>query len=183
MKQTTSALSQKIIDTGKYYEFKEKYLMRKRIKELSIDNKEERKIIITTGGDDSRDKPVVENTIISDSEFRVIGVRKDVTPINTSVDDDDNYINDYSVIEISDINEGFKLYEDNEVTIKDNPLKDNLGFDIPKKRIFFDDVGHVSENKEEKEEIKIIESKTQEKKDKTISYKKDKMRFGFTDNE
>ncbi len=183
MKQSTSALSQKIIETGKYYEFKEKYLMRKRIKDLSIDNKEERKIIITTGGDDLRDARVIENPIISDSEFRVIGVRKDVTPIKSSADDDDTFINEYNVIEISDVNQGFKLYEDNEVTIKENPLKDNAGFDIPKKKIFFDDIGNVVESNDGSEEIKVIESKIKEKKDKTVSYKKDKMRFGFSEDE
>ena len=183
MKQTTSALSQKIIETGKYYEFKEKYLMRKRIKDLSIDNKEERKVIITTGGEDLRESRSTENPIISDSEFRVIGVRKDVTPIKSSVDDDDTFINEYNVIEISDINEGLKLYEDNEVTIKENPLKDNAGYDIPKKKIFFDDVGNVVESGEAKEEIKVIEGKKPKEKDKPVSYKKDKMRFGFSDNE
>ena len=54
-------------------------------------------------------------------------------------------------MEITDITEGLKLYDDNEVKIKDNPLKDNAGYDIPKKKIFFDDVGNVVESAEEKE--------------------------------
>lgn len=184
MKQTTSALIQKIIDVGKYYEFKEKYLMRKRIKELSTDNKEEKKIIVTTGNSVYNDIPVVENTIISDSEFRVIGVRKDVTPIQTVIEEDDvSDTKEYSVRQINDINEGLKLFEDNELSIKDNPLKESTVSDLPKKKIYFDDVGNVVDTKLEKDEIKIINTENVKKEDKPVTFKKDKMRFGFTDED
>lgn len=184
MKQTTSALIQKIIDVGKYYEFKEKYLMRKRIKELSTDNKEEKKIIVTTGNSVYNDIPVVENTIISDSEFRVIGVRKDVTPIQTVIEEDDvSDTKEYSVRQINDINEGLKLFEDNELSLKDNPLKESTVSDLPKKKIYFDDVGNVVDTKLEKDEIKIINTENVKKEDKPVTFKKDKMRFGFTDED
>ena len=44
-------------------------------------------------------------------------------------------------------------------------------------------LGYVVESAEEKEEIKVIESKKPKEKDKPVAYKKDKMRFGFSDNE
>ncbi len=184
MKQTTSALIQKIIDVGKYYEFKEKYLMRKRIKDLSIDNREERKLIVTTGNSEMDNIPAIENTIISDSEFRVIGVRKDVSPIKTAiVDDDVSETKDYSVREINNISDGLKLFEDNEYNFKDNPLKENIVSDMPKKKIYFDDVGNVVEPSEEKEDMKIINNEKPKKENQPVTYKKDKMRFGFSDDD
>jgi cytosine/adenosine deaminase-related metal-dependent hydrolase len=187
MKANTSALTKKIIDVGKYYEFKEKYLMRKRIKELSTSNKEDKKMIITTGNDESKYVPRNDNDTISESEFRVVAMRKDVTPINTLADEDELSDNTFNVEEISDISDGLKFFDDSDMTTSGSTLKNNPDYEIPRKKIFFDDVGNVTESREQKD-IKIISS-TSDKKDSEKpgdskpSFKKDKLRFGFSDNE
>ncbi len=187
MKVNTSGLAKKIIEVGKYYEFKEKYLMRKRIKELSTANKEERKIIITTGTDEKQYTPKEDNAVISESEFRVVATKKDVSPINTLADDDDLFGNNLNVEEISDINEGIVMYED-VVFSSESSSKSIPDYEIPKKKIFFDDTGGVTESKKTDDDLKFIgdkkEKKVQEKpKDDKPVFKKDKMRFGFTDTE
>jgi hypothetical protein len=197
MKQNTMALAKKIIDVGKYYEFKEKYLMRKRIKELSTDNKSEKKIFVSTGFDEETVTPDSDKSIISDSEFRVIGLRKDISPINTLTDNDNESDNENIVIEVTDVYEGFSFFNDADVVMRENPLKGVEISDIPKKKIYFDDVGNVIES-EVTDEMKIIGSskepsgdtdlQTQRKEngktDKSkITFKKNKMKFGFSDEE
>ncbi|MCI0473950.1 MAG: amidohydrolase family protein [Ignavibacteria bacterium] len=197
MKQNTMALSKKIIDIGKYYEFKEKYLMRKRIKELSTDNKAERKVFVSTGFDAEAESTESTKSIISDSEFRIIGLRKEINPINTLADDGIDTDNDNIVVEVDDVYRGFSFFSDADVVLKENPLK-NADISEPlKKKIFFDDVGNIIES-QVTDELKIIgESKdTREqtpgiqsqngdgKKDKEkIVYKKNKMKFGFSDDD
>ena len=188
MKKTTSELIKKIVETGKYYEFKEKYLMRKRIDDLATGIKEERKLIITTGAD-SDERKITENPIISDSEFRVIGVRKDVNPIRSSDDDYTDSKNDYSVKEIKDISDGIEFFDDVELNENDNPLKE-IKKSEPTKKVFFDDLGGnikvttPNEKKEsEKEDSKIITSTPKESTNKSVTFKKGKIRFGFSDED
>ncbi len=188
MKKTTTELFQKIIDAGKYYEFREKYLMHKRIKDLSLQNKDEKKMIITLGGD-VEDKAHNDNAVVTDSEFRVLGVRKDVTPIKTSEDSDYETANNYSVREIPDISSGFALFDDNELDYGENPLKEQKPSE-PRKKIFFDDTGSVvKESKSENltgsstDEIKITGESSKEKSNKNVTFKKGKMKFGFSDDD
>ena len=188
MKKTTSELIKKIVETGKYYEFKEKYLMRKRIDDLATGIKEERKLIITTGAD-SDERKITENPIISDSEFRVIGVRKDVNPIRSSDDDYTDSKNDYSVKEIKDISDGIEFFDDVELNENDNPLKE-IKKSEPTKKVFFDDLGgnikvtKPNEKKEsEKEDSKIITPTPKESTNKSVTFKKGKIRFGFSDED
>ena len=188
MKKTTTELIGRIVDVGKYYEFREKYLMHKRIKDLSTGNKEERKLIVTTGSENN-DRQIIDNPIISDSEFRVIGVRKDVTPIRSSDDDTIETKNEYNVREIKDVSGGIELFDDSEFDFSENPLKEVKNAE-PKKKVFFDDVGGVSkENKEKKntetkkDDIKIIGEKPKETPDKSVTFKKGKIRFGFSEDD
>ncbi len=188
MKKTTSELIKKIVETGKYYEFKEKYLMRKRIDDLATGIKEERKLIITTGAD-SDERKITENPIISDSEFIVIGVRKDVNPIRSSDDDYTDSKNDYSVTEIKDISDGVEFFDDVELNENDNPLKE-IKKSEPTKKVFFDDLGgnvkvtKPNEKKEsEKEDSKIITPTPKESTNKSVTFKKGKIRFGFSDED
>jgi hypothetical protein len=195
MKQNTMALSKKIIDVGKYYEFKEKYLMRKRIKELSTDNKAERKVFVSTGFDAESESTESGKSIISDSEFRIIGLKQEINPINTLADDEFDSENDNIVVEVDDVYRGFSFFSDADVVLKENPLKNTDISEPLKKKIFFDDVGNVIESKVT-DELKIIgESKdTGEQnsnksakeddgnKDKVV-FKKNKMKFGFTDDD
>ncbi len=190
MKTNTSALTKKIIEIGKYYEFKEKYLMRKRIKELSTGGKEERKIIITTGPEESRFSSLKDNSVISESEFRVVATKKNVTPINTVEGDDDVFSNDFSVEEISNINEGIVMYDNVFFSSSESSMKNNPDYEIPKKKIFFDDVGGVSDSGTREDEIKLIGNKQDKKESQTKKdsgdkpvFKKDKLRFGFTDTD
>lgn len=188
MKKTTSELIKKIVDAGKYYEFKEKYQMRKRIQDLSTGQKGERKLIITTGSENDERK-TSENPIISDSEFRVIGVRKEVAPIRSSDDDEIESRNDYRVIEIKNVNEGIEMFDDLSLDINDNPLKERKKTE-PKKKVFFDDVGGVNKEKKDikngevkNDAIKVIGDSKKESTAKGVTFKKGKIRFGFPEDE
>lgn len=190
MKKTTSELIEKIVDVGKYYEFKEKYLMRKRINELSIGNKEERKLVITTGSENDQTANS-SNNIVSDSEFRVIGVRKEVAPIKSADDDIIHTKADYKVKEIQDISKGIYMFEDNELILNENNLKEIKNLE-PKKKVFFDDTRSsekeqvkpsVKDDNDKKGDVKIIGEVKKENPDKSFTFKKGKMRFGFSDDD
>ena len=162
--------------------------MHKRIKDLSLQNKEEKKLIITMGSD-AEDKNKTDDAVISDSEFRVLGVKKDVGPIRSSDDDSYESTYDYSVREIPDISNGLSLFDDNELNYGESPLKESKPSE-PRKKVFFDDVGGVvKETQKEnltgssKEEIKIFGSENKEKTEKTVTFKKGKMKFGFSDDD
>lgn len=188
MRKTTSELTQKVIDIGKYYEFREKYLMHKRIKDLSLQNKEEKKLIITMGSD-AEDKNRTDDTIMSDSEFRVLGVKKDINPIRTSDEDSYESTNDYSVREIPDISNGLSLFDDNELNYGESPLKESKPSE-PRKKVFFDDTGGaVKEVQKENltgsstEEFKIPGTDKKDNTGKNVTFKKGKMKFGFSDDD
>lgn len=213
LKQNTTALMNKIVEVGKYYEFKEKYLMRKRIKDISTNNKEEKKIIVSTGNRYENEN-LEDKVFTNESEFKIIGLRKNTTPISNIIDDDDFIDYDKHIIELDDVFDGFKMYDDTELNIANNAANENQNTATPKKKIFFDDTGSSvgkTEEIEEKSDLKFIiqdklveddstddiEKKADEKsvkpsktkkdkikKDKKpVVYKKDKLRFGFSDNE
>ena len=128
--------------------------------------------------------------MISESEFRVVATKKNVTPTNTVEGDDDVFSNDFSVEEISNINEGIVMYDNVLFSSSESSLKNNPDYEIPKKKIFFDDVGGVADSGKNVDEMKFIGNKQDKKESQTKKdsgdkpvFKKDKLRFGFTDTD
>jgi hypothetical protein len=124
-----------------------------------------------------------------DSEFKILGIDKEM---NVNVMDElDNYanINQADISEMNSPGEGFFVFEEEAAEIKENVK--SLRPEVPKEvTMRFDDSFStdnviVKEVKEEKEEVKEVkeEKKKEVREEKNIQFKKEKLRFGFSQEE
>ncbi len=204
LRKNIKDLSVKLYDIGKYFELKEKYLMKRRIKKLS--GRDEEKVYFN---DDNFaisdiDNQVLDNSVlISDSEFKVIGAKVNENLILSSdiISADDNVfknINEIfsfdsglSVFGTEDSFPGIELKRKNRIDKEPEPPKKKI------EKIFFDDFADSSLTQEtdikDKETLKSSDKKpvsvkndsVSEKKpsDNKIIFKKNKLRFGFNNED
>ncbi|MCX6160119.1 MAG: amidohydrolase family protein, partial [Ignavibacteriae bacterium] len=187
MRQNTLELAGKIFETGKYYEFKEKYLMRKRIKELSINNKEEKEMIVNAA-ESAVDESVYQDTaIISDSEFRIIGIQKNINDINTEGTQGIRQNEAFSVFELESLDKGFNLFnEPIELThsLKKSSEKTVVEKSSAKPNVVFRRISADQSDEEDKSELQPKKSsEAQLPTEKKTPLKKSNLRFGFSDEE
>ncbi len=192
MRQNTQELAVKIFEAGKYYEFKEKYLMRKRIRELSIGNKEEKLIVVNTSENAVGESIYQDTAIISDSEFRIIGIQKNIDQINANSKQGSKQKEAFSVFELESLDKGFNLFNElielspslkknSEKTVTErSSAKPDVVFKKAMRRISADQPDDEDKSEPQKSsDGKAFIMQTEKK----APLKKSKLRFGFSDDE
>jgi hypothetical protein len=192
IKQIKNSLTKRIYEVGKYIELKEKYLMRKRVNELT--GKEVEKSLMYVDNYGEEDYASQESKSITDSEFKILGIDKDLN-VNM-MDELDNFvnINQADIKEMDSLEEGFFVFEETAAaTVKDNvkPQKPEVPKEVTMR--FDDSPGSdnvsVKDMKEEKPAVKEFKKKDEKKEEKKnttkekIQFKKEKLRFGFSQEE
>lgn len=199
IKQIKNSLTKRIYEVGKYLELKEKYLMRKRVNELTGTEVEKSLMYVDNYGEE--DYASQDSKNIMDSEFKILGIDKEMN-VNM-MDDPDNFanINQADISEMNSPGEGFFVFEEDKTEAKEKVK--SLRPEVPKEvTMRFDDSFStdnviVKEVKEEKAEIypdkehrdtKNVEvkevkevKKKETKEEKKVQFKKEKLRFGFSD--
>lgn len=195
IREANKELSSLILSLGRYQELKEKFKMRERVNELSLGTNSYRREDETLTQNNNRGN-IQESELTPESEFRIIGSHR---PDYFNPDADDDSINsedagwkeEYSDIvkEISDFNKGFSVLDESELQQtsaiakiqKEDPLfMARREVKVPSKRLFFDDSG-VGSNVVEDNLTPISTKNLLEtpKKPKEIVFMKDKLKFGF----
>jgi len=187
LKQIHCTLIKKIYETGKYFEFKENYLRRKRIKELTNRASETKENIYNRADEiNDADFLLTENEIITDSEFRIIGLHKADISLEPIDNFNTNSLRNVTIEELDSPDSGLKFFEDDEKIFEQN----TVGITLDK---------HYAETKPSgKSNLKITPEKisglsdsgkndsgksaTEKAKEKAV-FKKEKLRFGFSDEE
>ena len=177
-------------EVGKYLELKEKFLMRKRVNELTGTEVEKSLMYVDNYGEE--DYASQDSRSIMDSEFKILGIDKEMN-VNV-MDEIDNYenINQADISEMNTPGEGFFVFKEEAAVVKENVR--SLRPEVPKEvTMRFDDSFStdnviVKEVKEEKKEIKEVKEvkeviKKEAKEEKNIQFKKEKLRFGFSQEE
>jgi len=190
IKQIKNSLNKKIYEVGKYLELKEKFLMRKRVNELTGTEVEKSLMYVDNYGEE--DYASQDSRSIMDSEFKILGIDKEMN-VNV-MDEIDNYenINQADISEMNSPGEGFFVFEEEAAVVKENVR--SLRPEVQKEvTLRFDDSFStdnviVKEVKEEKKEIKEVKEvkeviKKEAKEEKNIQFKKEKLRFGFSQEE
>ena len=191
------SLSKKIFEKGKYSEFKEKRLMRRRVgKLLMTSDDEEHKSL----QDENMKIPVDDsglNILEGESEFRIIGTKKVTAPIVGEDSDekynDSSWLDDLSrhVKELSGFENGFDLIDDAyqdfaDVSEKKKDEYSLTGEKKPTKKIFFDDdsVEHKVEELDKFHSSPVITKPVPDPliEPKKVTFKKSKLKFGFDDS-
>jgi cytosine/adenosine deaminase-related metal-dependent hydrolase len=196
IRESNKKLSSLIFSLGKYQELKEKYKMRERVDEISLGSNPNRRNEDLLNQKDYESENFWKGEIIPGSEFRIIGSHK---PDYFNPDSDDDNINsedagwkeEYSDIvkEISDFNNGLSIFNVDELDSSINEAKIQNEDPLliarrevknPSKRLFFDDSGGESNIVEDNlTPINIKNIKDTPKKPKETVFKKDKLKFGF----
>lgn len=183
IKQIKNSLTKRIYEIGKYLELKEKYLMRKRVNEL-------------TGGEVEKSSQFVDNYFeedyasldsksILDSEFKILGID---TEFNDNLMDGlDDYVkvSNADVNEIDTLSDGLFVFEEEISDAKENVR--SYAPEIPKEvTLRFEDTSDgeviVKDVKEEKKAEKEFK-KIPPKEETPVQFKKEKLRFGFGQQE
>lgn len=198
IKQIKTTLTKRIYEIGKYLELKEKYLMRKRVNELS--GTEPEKSAIYDDKYDTEDYSSMDSKSIMDSEFKILGIDKDFNGSAINELDDYESIIEADIKEIDSLGDGFFVLEE-EVT-ETKSVSKTSGQEVPKEvTLRFDDTkGTVEKLTEDKSEAEPeidninkseqdIENKKSEikkepsKEESKVQFKKEKLRFGFSSDE
>jgi|WetSurMetagenome_2_1015567.scaffolds.fasta_scaffold13425_4 hypothetical protein len=182
IKQIKSTLTKRIYEIGKYIELKEKYLMRKRVNELSGTEVEKSAMYVDNYSEE--DYSTLDSKVITDSEFRIIGVEDTgktvISEIGGYVD-----INEADIKELDTLNDGFFVFEEEVVAadVKQKSLSAESEIEKGVTMRFEDSFETDEELTEEVSEVKKAEEvkKEEDKEEKKIQFKKEKLRFGFTD--
>jgi cytosine/adenosine deaminase-related metal-dependent hydrolase len=204
LRKNIKELSVKLYDIGKYFELKEKYLMRRRIKKLTGRYEEKTFTNEDNFAANDIDNQVLENPgMISDSEFKVIGAKVNENLILSSdiISADDNVFK--NINEILSFDSGLSVFGTEDSFLGNESKRKNRinkGPEPPKKKIekiFFDDFAnstakHEADN-EKKESLNSFNKKTdlagnepaadKHPEDKKVIFKKNKLRFGFNSEE
>jgi hypothetical protein len=187
IKQIKTTLTKRIYEVGKYLEFKEKYLMRKRVNELS--GEEVEKSVMYVDNYEEDDYSALDSKAITDSEFRILGVED---AGNLVINEIDNYtsMNEADIKELGSLSDRFFVFEEEVVDAKSSTKAQKQK--VPKEvTLRFDDfadtknVEEVNTNKEHRDiksvEVKEVkeEKKESPKEEQKVQFKKKKLRFGF----
>jgi hypothetical protein len=168
-------IAEQLYEEGKYFEFKEKYLRRKRVNEVSLKKEEQ-------GGDsaaDLFDDNFDPETSKDEGEFRIIGKKFDNSDIQNNFFEKPESVR--SLSEIESLGEGFNLID--ELDEKESQLKQE-----ERQKIIEAQSYSLFEDKEVNPPVKTEEktqpeSEPENKKENDITFKKNKMRFGFSDED
>jgi 5-methylthioadenosine/S-adenosylhomocysteine deaminase len=179
MQQRAAALSQKVYSAGKYFEFKEKYLMRKRVNDITLypegaaAKKDDFSLDIETiPVDDSI--PALE-----DSDFKIIGVQNAEALNYFSEFGGDVNENEAVIYELDSADKGLNIFD----WSGDTAVKENV-----KLSIFLGKAEEVQEKEVKKEPEAHIEKKAPPaqvvkiKETPEVVFKKTKLRFGFSED-
>ncbi|MBI5402741.1 MAG: amidohydrolase family protein [Ignavibacteriae bacterium] len=185
IKQIKTSLTKKIYEVGMYLELKEKYLMRKRVNELT--GNEPEKSAIFDDNYSTEDYSSFDSKAITDSEFRIIGVDDANDKVIEEIAGGGAEIN-----EVDSLSDGFFVFEEEAIQTQAELKSENLG-QIAKQEIKlrFEDssdsevttLREVKETKAEKEVKKEDPKKIPPQEDSKIQFKKEKLRFGFSQEE
>lgn len=182
IKQIKISLTKKIYEIGKYIELKEKYLMRKRVNELT--GTEVEKSVMYADNYGEEDYSALDSKSITDSEFKIIGLESvGVEAINEI----DSYadISKTDIKELDSLDDGFFVFEE-EVTETKSVSKTRRQ-EVPKEvTMRFDDFAGTEEKTiEDVKEAKEINEVKEEppKEEPKVQFKKEKLRFGFNPDE
>jgi hypothetical protein len=185
IKQIKTSLTKKIYEVGMYLELKEKYLMRKRVNELS--GSEIEKSAIYDDNYNIEDFSSLESKAITDSEFRIIGVDETNGKVIEEISSGVAEIN-----ELDSLSDGFFVFEEESAVSEKEAKSENADSDVKKEvTLRFEDsfetdnytVREVKETKEEKEIKKEEPKKIPPKEDSKVQFRKEKLRFGFSQEE
>jgi len=200
-------LSAKIFEVGRYFEFKQKSLMRERVREFSLGLESNTPPVNYIPQLSSEEDLYSDNA--PDSEFRIIGVQKSDSPISGAQDSDisneeQNWLKDISnnINEIRDFDSGFDLdylYSDYDLKIQtQNSLDSGMSQETlkmkansPTRKIFLDDATGESisediqsqrDNPDTSKNIVQTKSRIFKEADKVV-FKKEKLKFGFDEED
>lgn len=182
IKQVKTGLTKRIYEIGKYLELKEKYLMRKRVNELS--GKEPEKSAIYEDNYSVEDYSSLDSKAITDSEFKILGLDKDIG--DGMINGLDNYesVSEADIKELDSLSDGFFVFEAEEKTeiktkVPEVPKEVTMRFED-----FLDEEDEIIETKEVKKSKKVLSKEDPPKEDpKKVQFKKEKLRFGFSSEE
>jgi len=181
MKQIKSSLTKKIYEVGMYLELKEKYLMRKRVGELT--GNETEKSAIYEDNVIMEDFSSLDSKAITDSEFRIIGIDESNGKVIEEIS------NGADIQELDSLSDGFFIFEEEPITEAEvekieaeSRPEVTLRFDEPFETDDFT-VREVKGIKVENETKKDEPKKIPPKEDSKIQFKKEKLRFGFSQEE
>lgn len=197
IKQIKTSLTKRIYEIGKYLELKEKYLMRKRVNELS--GTEVEKSAIYDDNYNAEDFSTMDSKSITDSEFKILGIDKDFG--GNVMDELDNYENivEADIRELDSLSEGFLVFEEEiaadekevkvqsqdsgkEVTLRFEDKTVTEGIYVKEKEVF-GDIKSDSISAKSAETKSPKEKKDSKKEESELKYKKEKLRFGFSQDE
>ena len=211
LKQVNSDLSEKIYKAGKYTEHKEKYITRKREKEVlqsNMDLVQESESMIETL-DESFE------SVSEESEFRVVGEKESeiLKPQDELVYKDEEILD--SLSEIESFDKGMKLLDEDDIEYEEEQTneKKKEKKDLEKvysfddicesvessdeevnepdssesskevKKLYFDDFTTGDSHIVDKEKKQTQKDQTEKKEKDEVKFKKGKMKFGFSDDE
>ena len=207
IRNSSKYLSAKIFEVGKYFEFKQKSLMRERVREFSLGLESNTPPVNYIPQLSSEEDLYFDNA--PDSEFRIIGVQKPDSPISGAQDSDisneeQNWLKDISnnINEIRDFDSGFDLdylYSDYDIKIQTQNSSDSgmshetlkMKANTPTRKIFFDDATGESisediqsqrDNPDTSKNIVQTKSRIFKEPDKVV-FKKEKLKFGFDEED
>ena len=174
LRQIHQSLVKQVYETGKYFEFKENFLRRKRIKELAR-RTSETKDTIFRGADNSTEEDFIlnENEIISDSEFRIIGLYK--TDKSFSPEEDFNRV--MTIKELESLDCGLKLFDEDERDYSKLETVESSSKKYPE--IKSQNRSNTVVTPDDSQDSKGPEKDN----NKNVTFKKEKLRFGFADDD
>ncbi len=185
LRRNIKELSEKLYDIGKYFELKEKYMMKRRIKKLS--NREEDKVNLNSLNEFEVDLSIddLENTgMFTDSDFKVVRAKVNENLILSSdiISADDNVFKNIHEIDSND--SGLSVFGDEDILLSkeeeiigNNAIKKSEQEKIGKEKVYSDD----SEN--DNGPLKENPLKEKEPPPKKITFIKSKLRFGFNSDD
>jgi hypothetical protein len=189
IKHIKTSLTKRIYEIGKYLELKEKYLMRKRVNELS--GSEVEKSAIYDDNYDVEDFSSMDSKSIVDSEFKILGIDKEFNGNMLNELNSYENIKEVDIKELDSLSDGFYVFEEEiaDVSVKEKSKSQEVPKEVTMR---FEDKSDTDENdfKEKKEDIKVNEvkeikeaKKEHIKKEEEVQFKKEKLRFGFNQEE
>lgn len=182
MQERAAALSRKIYSAGKYFEFKEKYLMRKRVNDITL---------YPEGGASRKDDfsldietiPVDDGLpVLEESDFKIIGVQNAGTVNYFSEFGGDTTDNEAVIYELESADKGLNIFDwSSDKAAGDKAVKENVKLSIFLHKTEEPPSAEVIEKPKadiEKKAAPVQQIKTSEE----VVFKKTKLRFGFSED-
>jgi cytosine/adenosine deaminase-related metal-dependent hydrolase len=190
LRKNIKELSVKLYDVGKYFELKEKYLMKGRVKKISGREEENIRLNALSELESDIDFEVLENHgLLTDSDFKVVGAKVNENLILSSdiISTDDNVFK--NIHELDSPDSGLSVFGDEDKISHISEKIDEISEETLEKKkvekVYFDDIGNNTEPQmDNPEPIKNPPAKTKETSPKKhIKFLKSKLRFGFDSEE